>query len=257
MTEQRIVVEDFVMLGNTVPQLDGRGRTTVCCAGYSKGLNQFLRIYPAAAVKVPRRWSLSRIALVRNVNDTREESWKIDADRRPEVHDKINQAFEIHDARVDATEFDKRFRMRVSRTIGELNTARRSLGLINVAGGTATIDWGDRTAEVSDDQQEFPFMPSGPKGDQYTGTVPYISFAAGGAHHRLQLRARDVGVYMSKHGDRDELYSRLHLDKDRTLLIGNLSGNRRNVWLVIGVLRGVPAEDVAAPTSQLSLQVAS
>ena len=100
-------------------------------------------------------------------------------------------------------------------------------------------------------------MPSGPTGDQYTGTVPYISFAAGGAHHRLQLRPRDVGVYMSKHGDRDELYSRLHLDKDRTLLIGNLSGNRRNVWLVIGVLRGVPAEDAAAPTTQLSLQVAA
>lgn len=257
MTEQRIVVEDFVMLGNTVPQLDGQGRTTVCCAGYSRGLNQFLRIYPAAAVDLPPRWSLSRIALVRNANDTREESWKIDADRRPEVHNKINQAFEVKDSRVDATELDKRFRTRTSTAISELNTARRSLGLINVAGGTATIDWGNRQAEVSDDQQEFPFMPTGPKGDQYTGAVPYLSFAAGGSHHRLQLRARDVGVYMKKYGDRDKLYSSLHLDKDRTLLIGNLSGNRRNVWLVIAVLRGVPSEDVAAPTSQLSLRVAA
>jgi hypothetical protein len=255
MTEQKLVIEDFVMVGNTVPQRDSLQRVTVCCAGYSKMLNQLVRIYPAATANLPKRWSVSRVPLVRNSKDTREESWKIDADRRPEVHDQINNAFQDR-GKVDPTELDKRFRIRTSNSIAELNAAKRSLGLISVAGGTSTIDWGTGTAEAIDGQQELPFMPSGPKGKEYTGAVPYISFAAGGVEHRLQLRARDAGVYMQTAADRSGLYSSLHLDKDRTFLVGNLSGNRRNVWLVIAVFRGIPTQEATAPTNQLEMAFA-
>ncbi len=39
-------VEDFVVLGRTVPEDSKRYGKKICMAGYSPDLNQFLRVYP-------------------------------------------------------------------------------------------------------------------------------------------------------------------------------------------------------------------
>ncbi len=41
-----MIIDDFVMLGRTEPQQTRNSGVTVCSAGYSPSLGQFIRVYP-------------------------------------------------------------------------------------------------------------------------------------------------------------------------------------------------------------------
>ena len=71
-----ITLDDFVMLGKTVPEPQSDGRIFVCSAGVSPTMKQLMRIYPLGRYGAPPRWSVSEVHLERNNSDSRRESWK-------------------------------------------------------------------------------------------------------------------------------------------------------------------------------------
>jgi hypothetical protein len=88
-----MVVEDFVMLGKTVPEPNSDGRVFVCSAGVSAELKTLMRIYPLARRDAPERWSINRVQVERNLRDNRIESRKLAGDRSVGMHDRINLTF--------------------------------------------------------------------------------------------------------------------------------------------------------------------
>ena len=72
-----MILEDFIMLGRTKPTESKKYGRTVCSAGYSKELKQFVRVYPLPQYSRLKRWSICRIPLTRG-NDSRIESWRLD-----------------------------------------------------------------------------------------------------------------------------------------------------------------------------------
>lgn len=76
MSQERIVVDDLVILGEAVPDEISDGRKTVCTAGFSPK-HGLIRIYPVPPNARLQRWQVIEIPLERNSRDTRTESWKI------------------------------------------------------------------------------------------------------------------------------------------------------------------------------------
>lgn len=243
-----MILEDFVMLGTTVPEPNRAGdRVMVCSAGYSSSMGGLLRIYPLAVPHPPKRWNQYRVELERpeRKDDVRPESWKISGDRSPDVHWTINQRFEA---------------------LGRLAEGERAAAL----GGCflPSIKWADARClslgllrperpeamrlhfEVNRDSPDWPRLPlfdvplAQPRfGSKIFPFRPYLQFADREGWHDLQVR--DWGCYelMRKHRDDPEYYQRgmrdaLHLGPLSCLLVGNLN-HRRNVWVVIAVLNGL------------------
>src|SRR5229473_3507240 len=76
MSDEKLVVEDLLVLGNAVPDIISDYRITVCTAGYSPS-HGLVRIYPVPANSHMKRWNVVKVPLERNPKDTRAESWKI------------------------------------------------------------------------------------------------------------------------------------------------------------------------------------
>src|SRR5262245_23400467 len=85
-------LEDFTVLGRTVPEESQKYGKRVCMAGFSRLNNQFVRIYP---LLVPvgdnigtngfrARYSYA-VSLRRNENDNRTESWRVEDERNPSI----------------------------------------------------------------------------------------------------------------------------------------------------------------------------
>ncbi len=66
-----MILDDFVMLGKTVPEPNSDGRVFVCSAGVSPTLRQLVRVYPLARGGAPARWSVNAVKLERNPKDAR------------------------------------------------------------------------------------------------------------------------------------------------------------------------------------------
>lgn len=125
-----MILEDFVMLGTTVPEPNSDGRVFVCSAGVSSELNSLVRIYPLARKAVPRRWGKFRVPLERNSMDSRTESWRVKGNRDPASHWAINNVFEevqtTYPERLRADLLDPF----VTGSIEEANNRRLSLAVV-------------------------------------------------------------------------------------------------------------------------------
>ena len=76
MSDDKLVIDDLLVLGNAVPDIISDSRVTVCTAGWSptRGL---VRVYPVPPASNMRRWNVVKVPLERNPRDSRAESWKI------------------------------------------------------------------------------------------------------------------------------------------------------------------------------------
>ena len=236
-----MIIEDFVMLGTTVPEPNSDGRVFVCSAGYSAEMRRLVRIYPLARYGIPRRWRMYRVPVELNPKDSRPESYKVSGDRSPSGHERINERFEERGElrpSVRATAL-KRFTVG---SIKEANERRLSLAVI-----------APQQVEL-----HFEFNPSSPDSPQLalfdTGSAPVAGAARFPYIPRLRFRddlgwhdlmLRDWGCYelMRKHPERrSEMASFLHLGPASSLLVGNFNQHRTS-WLVISVLNGLHAPE--------------
>jgi hypothetical protein len=252
-----VILEDFVMLGTTVPEPNSDGRIFVCSAGVSEEYRRLVRIYPLARRNAPRRWGVHRVRLERNPRDSREESFQVAGDRRPGAHQWINYRFEVVKPAYPQNARANLLSRHVLGSLHEANAKRASLAII----------------QPDDLELDFQFNPppedtpqlslfEGDDGEQASGArrfrwMPRLRFRDECGRHDLMLRDWGAFELQRKHEERyflDNLQSALHLGQSSSLLVGNMN-NHRTTWLVVSVLNGLrkPATLFDAPLIDRSL----
>jgi hypothetical protein len=238
-------LDDFVMLGKTVPEPNSDGRVFVCSAGVSPELRSLVRIYPLARHDAPRRWTQCRLEVERNAQDSRHESFKIAGDRSPGAHERINEGFaQWRD--VPDHQRPELLRPFALDSIAAANRLQQSLAILHPAWVDLAFDVAAHDDPDSPQLELFDDLPevAPVRSSARFGIIPRLIFRDAEGEHRLQIR--DWGVYelMRKHGEayaRQNLHQALHLRDGSSLLVGN-QNNRRTSWLVISVLNGVRAQ---------------
>lgn len=131
-SKQRITIEDFLVLGNAVPDELRDGRKTVCVAGYSKE-HGLVRIYPVPPKAPMKRWNILEVPVERNSQDSREESWKIQGSKSEWniLPDKIRLRDRIDSRERQIALLDKLNKSEYAYDcIDEINSKKKSLGII-------------------------------------------------------------------------------------------------------------------------------
>jgi len=236
-----MILEDFVMLGTTVPEPNSDGRVFVCSAGVSSEYRKLIRIYPLARRNAPHRWGQYRIRLERNPKDARDESFQVAGDRRPGAHERINEQFEEVRKKVPAGEMTKCLSRHITGSIREANAKRISLAIIQPDAMEVAFEANPASVEspqmvLFDEGLDRPAA-----GARRFAWMPRINFHDECGWWNLMLRDWGAFELQRKHGEayfRDNLTEALHLKPDSSLLIGNMN-NQRNAWLVISVLNNI------------------
>ena len=233
-----MIVEDFTMLGTTVPEpTKSDGRVFVCSAGISPELG-LIRIYPLAKRNIPHRWSTYRVPLERNEKDSRKESWKIRGDRSEDAHEHINSAFE-EVGKMRRTERKPILSKYVVDSIQEANERKLSLAILQPKIGGLDFEHNPESPD-SPMLKLFDLPEQRPvEGAKRFPFIPRLHFKDEGGPHHLMIRDWGCYEWMRKHPDRyGELAQCLPLSDDSSLLIGNFN-RHRNSWLIISVLSGI------------------
>lgn len=253
-----LTLDDFVMLGTTVPEPNSDGRVFVCSAGYSATMRSLVRLYPLGGYGAPKRWSVNTVPLGRNPKDSRIESFQLVGDRSPERHRHINRVIDCTGSVPQGDRADLLRRCAVG-SIAEANDRRLSLAIVHA--DAMELEFEHNPASPDSPQLALFDVPGAePSGARRFPFIPKLHFNDEAGHHRLSLR--DWGAYelmrknnnlahMSEGGRRDYMAGALYLDPSCSLLIGNQS-NRRTSWLVISVLRGLRVQ--ASLFSSLELE---
>lgn len=235
-----ITVDDFVMLGTTVPEpAKQTARTMVCSAGYSPTLRQLIRIYPLARRNIPHRWHTYKIDLERNPRDSRKESYQIVGDRSQGAHEKINDKFVLQPKRATAEGLAPALKKFVVGSIDEANDKRLSLAILQPDHMRLEFDFNPESPDSPQlalfDTDQGP--SSGSKRFPYN---PRLCFRDGAVNRRMQLRDWGCYEYMRKWGPdrRRDIWNNLHVGPTTALLVGNMQ-NQLTQWLVISVLNGL------------------
>lgn len=131
MSDEKLVVDDLLVLGNSVPDIISDNRITVCTAGYSKAYG-LIRIYPVPPVSRMKRWNVVKVPLERNPTDTRAESWKTQGSKSE--WERLADKIELKEV---ITDRDKRFAVLDDlhsrfgvRCVEDLNDRKASLGVV-------------------------------------------------------------------------------------------------------------------------------
>jgi hypothetical protein len=249
-----LTIDDFVMLGKTVPEpsRDG-GRVFVCSAGYSPTLRSLIRIYPLSRKGAPPTWSISTVNLERNPQDSRCESYRLAGDRSPGAHDRINDGFQVT-GEVPKGERPNLLARCVLPSIAEANRRiagygkdKTSLAIIHGEAMGLEFDHNEDSPE-SPQLKLFDLPGATPSaGARRFPFVPKLRFHDEGGPHRLSLREWGVFELMRKHGHltdmsegerRSYVTGAVRLNPASALLVGN-QNNVRTSWLVIAVLNGL------------------
>ncbi len=238
-----ITVHDFVMLGKTVPEPTRRdGRVFVCSAGVSDTLRSLVRVYPLARRNTPARWSVSAVKLIRNPGDSRRESFKLEGDRKPGAHERINNSFFVTGSVPPAARADLLSKYVVG-SIPEANAKKLSLAIIHPGEVELTFEHNPESPD-SPALTLFDLEPRPTEGAKRFAYIPRLRFKDADRTNHLMLRDWGCYEFMRKQGNhkRFDMASALHLDESCSLLVGNFLQHQTS-WLVISVLRGLrPAE---------------
>lgn len=232
-----MIIEDFTMLGTTVPEPTKRdGRVFVCSAGISRELG-LIRIYPLARRNIPRRWNTYRVPLERNPKDSRPESWKIRGDRSDGAHEHINSAFE-EVGKFTRAERKSVLSRYVVESIKEANERKLSLAILQPKIGDLDFEHNPESPD-SPELKLFDVDRPQPVGAKRFPYIPRLHFKDESGPHHLMIRDWGCFEWMRKHPDRyKELPQCLNLNDDSSLLVGNFNQHRTS-WLIISVLSGV------------------
>jgi len=251
-----MILEDFVMLGTTVPEPNSDGRVFVCSAGISSELRSLVRIYPLARRDIPHRWNTYRVPLERNPKDHRSESFRIAGDRSVGMHERINEAFLPLGKVKDILRPDL-LRRYVVGSIREANEQRLSLAVVQ----PDRIDLDFEHNPLSPDSPQlalFDVEGEPPSGAKRFPFIPRLHFTDECGSHHLMLRDWGAFELQRRKGEayfRQHLASALHLGPASSLLIGNMN-HRRTAWLVISVLNGLRPEPTLFDASNAEFAVA-
>ncbi len=244
----RLSVEDFVVLGRTVPEDSKTYGKRICMAGYSEECNQFLRVYPLF-IPIGERSNLNwfkaryryQLDLKRNPKDNRTESWRLLDEQRPTTTD-WDGAQERKKEDVMAW-----LEKHAVPSIDALNKCKLSLGVLKIP----AADWEGiciPKEEPNEDEQHKGLFDdledqatSGLNNDTIdpnkVNFAPYIKFTDDVGPHRLQVREWGAFRLMAQDKYKDDpeaLWgaSGYKRGRDMLIVVGNMTNHRKN-WLVI------------------------
>jgi hypothetical protein len=216
-----MIVEDFVMLGRTAPVDSKKYGKSVCSAGYSKELGQFIRVYPLPPNSKIKKWSLCKIPLTRSGHDNRHESWRLNNNGTID-----ESVVEVIGSVNKQTEFD--CLGKYSTTIGTLNDQRKSLGIIRLDDYVCHYD---KLSQDEERQQDI-FWANLNIPNQFR---PRIRFD----NHDLQLLDWGCREYLRKNPNEPErLWDALLLkrrDYEHLAFVGNMNAHRTS-WQIISLI---------------------
>jgi hypothetical protein len=243
-----MILEDFIMLGTTIPEPNSDGRIFVCCAGLSTEYDSLIRIYPLARHQCPHRWSVSYVPVQRNNRDNRKESFCLKGNRDPSEHHKINNLFTIVSEKIPRSERNALIERFIVPSIKVANEKRLSLAIIQPKGASRLHFTESKNSPDSPQLALFDDLyDRATVGSARFAYQPRLEFCDGDGWHNLQLRDWGAYEYMRKQGDehRHELAAAHHLSSNPLLLVGNMN-NQRTSWLVISVLFPIIQSDLFA-----------
>lgn len=240
-----MILDDFIMLGTTVPEPNSDGRVFVCSAGVSPEMKRLVRIYPLARRSIPHRWRMYRTPLERNPKDSRQESFQVFGNRTVGAHQWINTRFDEVKKEYPKGSRASLLQPFVQGSIQQANAKRISLTILQ----PDNIElYFKKNAEASADEQYTLFdtgedhQPA--RAPERFALMPRMRFRDEGGQHDLMLRDWGSFELQRKHGPdyfRDNLAGALSLTPESSLLVGNMN-NKRTTWLVISVLNGIREE---------------
>jgi len=222
-------VDDFVLLGRTVPEKSKKYGYKVCSAGYSAELGGLMRVYPLPVQNGLRQWSRLRLELERPRDDSRCESWALKTRDMASV-------LEVGSDKTKRASYAAFFDGMLARSVEQLNRDRASLGIIKPRG--FQCHFGSRRGMTCPSQQMLFDCMDDKFGAEAADLVPQMVFEDADGEHCLQVR--EIGAYEWIRTNRDraaQLWMNYRLNKDRDvyLLVGNMASHR-NVWLIINII---------------------
>jgi hypothetical protein len=229
-----MIIRDFTLLGWTAPHPTKRNGDCICAAGYSKEMNQFLRVYP---LPFPfrtdiHRWDEIEVPLARNTMDSRHESWKVDyRDRnRDELIALIKRTGKV------TKDAEKGWLFKhLSASINQLNSEQRSLGLLKPASVKLAFEQRvikmamvtDTLFEVNSELKQNPLIPR----------IEIVN--TDGSTNDLQLLEWGCSEFLRKnpfnYGDLGKALLLNREDYEHLLFVGN-NNMHRTTWLAIAML---------------------
>jgi hypothetical protein len=234
-----MVLDQFVMLGKTVPESNSDGRQFVCTAGYDLELRKPVRIYPMARRDCPKRWSVSRIPVERNPKDSRAESWKIRGDRSCGQHEQINAVINTVRNKIEPEIQREILKSLEVKSLKQANAERLSLAVVFPDDVPQLKFEPGEQAEMAPTRDMFGHITELPVAQRFKWH-PRLEFSDCDGKHDLMLREWGCYELMRKQGDDYTLYNlgeALNLSTAPPLLCGNLN-QHRNSWLVISAFTG-------------------
>lgn len=243
-----MIIEDFVLLGSAVPEwLQDANCQAVCTAGFSPSEDRLIRINPTAPWSVPSRWSATRVAVDRNPDDNRSESYMF-------PNRELN--FKKYGRRLGKMSEKDRVLCLDQFIVPSIQVAKDrgwTLALVN----PSDVKFHLKTNFEEYDEQGNVVMEndntlrSSLKAKQRYAFQPRVKFKDEHGSHDIQIR--DWGTYelmrnyadriaaLGTHAEREAYVGNaLHLNGTETFLIGNMQKKiLRNNWLVISVLKGL------------------
>ena len=232
---------DFVFVGQTIPERRRKDPSVVqvCSAGYSPTLRQLVRIYPLPVSFGGHRWENYMIPIERNPKDSRKESFKISSEKRKISLDLVTDDI-VFLQKEDRSKCITDLAKMATPSIAELNTCRRSLGIIkpkNLEGYWASNPEHAPLFERSDlfEKTEKEITK---KGREHWAR---LRFSDDSGFHDLMLNSWDVYEWHRRHSEKhplSDVWLKLQIgnpEYEHLLLIGNMAAIR-NRWLVIAVI---------------------
>ncbi len=243
MSDDKVVIDDLLVLGNAVPDIISDSRITVCTAGFSPTLG-LIRIYPVPVVSNMRRWNIVKVPLERNPKDTRDESWKIQGSKSEweRIADKIELVGKLKDRDNEFATLGKLASKFGVDCVETLNDRKASLGFVSPVSIAGAFE---KRSDHEEDVQAT-----------LNGAVPFLTIknyplkpvasyrcsekCRAKRGHKQQIMEWGVFEWMRRNPDKPEkVFENLHIGEEgyqRCLLVGNMALHR-NSFMVISVFR--------------------
>lgn len=246
MSEDRLTIDDLVVLGNAVPDEISDSRKTVCVAGYSQE-HGLIRIYPVPPNAPMKRWNIVEVSLERNPKDTRTESWKVQGSKAE--WDKLASKIRLH-GKLGRDQWVALLKNLHSRfgvgCVQELNELQLSLGLVipkTFEPRFEKRDKHDPTAQLGLFQRE-PFLTI-----HNYDVQPRITYRCSDCKvsnpHDQQVLEWGIYEWIRQNPDKkEEVWKNLHIGEpnyETSFLVGNQAFHR-NSFLIISIFRYKQAE---------------
>ncbi len=243
MSVEEKTIKDMIILGQAAPVEIKGGRKSICTAGWSPN-EGMVRLYPVPTTTKARMWSTVQVPVIRNIQDVRYESWKIQGSNSE--WDTLNQKI-IDSGKVEKKSdklgiLDTIMKSHSYGCVNELNEEKGSLGIIKPTNIECYFEdrkkFESTTQMTLDSEVKFVTAENYPK-------VPMVKYTcsdckAKGGFHKQQLLAWEAYEWMRQQPYQlDQLWENSHMydsDWTRYFLVGNQAYHLKS-FMIISVIR--------------------